>query len=300
MSKFCLRILISFCAFAVLSQGVFATTKRNPVDVEIKSYDEFKIVGSLDIPNYASVECKAPLVIFLHSICQDSNIWGEFPKEIKDSLSVATLNLDLRGHGKSVKDKNGKTLHWQDLAHPEYKKMPEDIIEVLNYIETEYPEIDSKKIAIVGASLGATVGLMTASFGDKIDTVIMFSPMLEYKGFDLRLPIVKYGKNPLLFLVSKKDAYSYESCQELIKLPQGKKQLEVYPFGGHGEDLLRFQPDSGKLVAKWLRDNFFDGTIVVKHKKKMAEKKFKKVKYKKVGEYFGKIKKDRDIHGSVH
>lgn len=302
MKNFCLKILICFCVFAILSQGALAASKQQknkPVELEIKSYDGFKIVSTLYIPKYATVKTKAPLVIFLHSICQDYRNWGKFPQEIKDSLNVAILNLDLRGHGRSVRNKDGKSRHWQNLSPAEFKKMPEDIIEVLNFLKTEYPEIDHGKIAIVGASLGATVGLMSASFGDNIDTVIMFSPMLEYKGFDLRLPIVKYGKHPLLFIVSKKDKYAYESCKELIKYPQGKKKLEVYPFGGHGEALLEFQPDSGKIVAKWLKDNFFDGKVSV-ISAKQAQKKVKKLKYKKVGEYLGKIKTDRDFHRSIH
>ena len=66
--------------------------------------------------------------------------------------------------------------------------------EILKYLEKQYPEVDSRNIAIIGASLGASVGLMTASYEktNSIKTVIMLSPMLKYKGFDLRLPIVDY------------------------------------------------------------------------------------------------------------
>ena len=296
-------ILICLCVFALMPQNALAMKKSKPVEIEIKSYDGFKIGGMLDIPGYASIETKAPLVIFLHSICKDHRAWGDLSERTKNFLNVATLNLDLRGHGLSVKDKDGKTLHWQNLKLEDFKKMPEDILEVIKFIEKEYPEIDHKKVAIVSASLGATVGLMAASYegSEKIETMIMFSPLLKYKGFDLRLPVVKYGKHPILLIASEKDRYAYDSSKELMKFLQGEKKFAVYPYGGHGEDLLRFQPKSADVVVEWLKDNFTDGKIVATSNGETSEDaKLRNFRYKKVGEYFGKIKKDRDIYGGVH
>ena len=108
MKKNILVILLCFCVFVYFSNSAFALKKRKPVEVEFKSYDGFKLVGTLDIPNYASVKNKVPLVIFLHSICSSHLAWGDFPQEVKNSLNVATLNLDLRGHGKSIKDKQDR------------------------------------------------------------------------------------------------------------------------------------------------------------------------------------------------
>jgi len=299
MKKLGLFILVCIFLFAV--NPAFAAKKKKPVELEITSYDGFKLGATLDVPNYATIENKAPLVIFLHSICKSQIGWNDFPKEVKVHLDVATLNVDLRGHGKSIRNKNNKRLYWQKLKLSDFKKMPEDITEVLKYIEKEYPEIDSGNIAIIGSSLGATVGLMAASYETKenIKTVIMLSPMLEYKGFDLRLPIVKYGNHPLLFIVSEKDKYPYESSQELIKFPQGKKLLKAYPFGGHGEDLLVFQPESRNFIFKWLEASLPHRKIEVKKNEKESAKK-SKFKYKEVKEYSGKIQTRGDIYGGVH
>lgn len=295
--KYILVSIICICVFVFSAQSVYAIKKRKPFEVEIESYDGFKLTGVMDIPDYASVETKAPLIIFLHSIYKNNEAWGEFPEDIKNFLNVATLNLDLRGHGKSTQGK--KHLHWQNMEMTDYKKMPEDILEVLKFVEKEYPEINHKKIAVIGASLGATMGLMAASYVENIDTIIMFSPMLKYKGFDLRLPIVKYGEHPVLFIVSAQDKYSYDSANELIKFVQGEKKILAYPFGGHGEDLLKFQPESRRIVLNWLKKNFSDGKII-RTPQQEEEAKLRGFKYKKVGEYFGKIKKDRNIYRGVH
>lgn len=292
-------IFLCSCVLLLCSNTVFAIKKRKPFEVEIKSYDGLILKGDLDIPDYASIETKAPLVIFLHSINKDRTAWEDFPKKVKNFINAATLNLDLRGHGKSVNLDKKKQVHWQNMALEDYKKMPEDILEVFKFIEKEYPEINHEKVAIIGASLGSTMGLMAASYVEKIDTIVMFSPMLKYKSFDLRLPVVKIGEKPVLFLASARDVYSYKSAAELMKFVQGEKKLTSFSYGGHGEDLLKFQPDSEKIVIKWLKNNFFDGKIIYTQEQK-EEMKLKGFKYKKVGEYFGKIKKDRNLYRGVH
>ena len=70
--------------------------------------------------------------------------------------------------------------------------------------------------------------------------------------------------------------------------------------------MLKFQPDSKKLIVQWLKDNFYNGKIPVYVAP--LEEQFKKFKSKTVGEYDGKVKdnvrdnakNNGDIHGSLH
>ena len=234
--------------------------KKGPVEINVTTSDGFHIVGQLDIPKDAKVKDKAPLVIFLHSIGRDSTEWGDFPNTVKDKLGVATLTIDLRGHGKSIVNNNGKKFYWQYFTEKSYKKFPDDVLDVLKYVKKEYPEVDCYKISIVGASLGANTALMAGSYAIKYDSmniksIIMLSPMLKYKGFDLRLPIVRYGEKPLLFIVSQKDNYAYQSSTELIKFAQGKKLLKVYPSGGNGVYLIKFQKETAPLIMDWIKES---------------------------------------------
>jgi dienelactone hydrolase len=280
--------------FIVLSNDVFAIEKRAPVEIEFRAYDGFKIYGILNIPDQASINAKAPFVIFLHSICKSHEAWGEFSNEVKSSLNVATLTIDLRGHGKSIRNKKNKFVHWQNFPASGYKKMPEDVVDVINFIKNEYPEIDTNNTALVGSSLGATSALIAASYLMNIKTVIMISPMLQYKGFDMRLPIVKYGENPLLFIVSQKDKYPYESSRELMKFAQGRRRLETYPFGGNGEDILKFQPESKKLIINWLRESKIQGNYIIPD-----EESVNKAKIKPIKEYSEKIKNSGSFYGDL-
>jgi len=257
--KISIFLLIIFLGvFLFTADTSFAKKKKKgAVEVDIQVRDGFHIIGQLDIPAKTTIKNKAPMVVFLHSIGKDYTEWGTFPAAIKDQLNVATLNVNLRGHGKSFLNKNSKKIYWQNFQSKDYQAFPYDVIDVLKYIKEQYPEIDSSRVAIVGTSLGANTALMTGSYGVKAKTIIMLSPMLNYKGFDLRLPIVKYGDHPLLFIVSKKDKYSYQSCLELIKFAQGKKQLKVYPYGGNGVNLIKFQPDAKPLIVNWIKTSLF-------------------------------------------
>ena len=253
--------------FLINTDASFAKKKKKgPVELDIQTRDGFHIIGMLAKPPKTTVKHKVPLVIFLHSIGEDSTEWGTFPAEVKEKLKVATLTLDLRGHGKSILNKNSRKIYWQNFQNKDYKKFPYDIVDVIKYLKDQYPELDSSKTALVGTSLGANVALISGSYGLDIKTVIMLSPMLNYKGFDLRLPIVKYGNHPLLFIVSKKDKYPYDSCLELIKFVQGKKMLKVYPYGGTGVTLIKFQPDAKPLILDWLKESLLNGKPGIKAK----------------------------------
>jgi predicted esterase len=255
---FSILLIIFLCAFLFTADTSFAKKKKKgPVEVDIQVRDGFHIIGQLDIPKKTTVKNKVPLVVFLHSIGEDSTEWGAFPSTVKEQLKVATLNVNLRGHGKSILNKNSRKVYWQNFQDKDFKKFPYDVIDVLKYIKDQYPEIDSSKVALVGSSLGANTALMTASYGVNAKTIIMLSPMLDYKGFDLRLPIVKYGNHPLLFIVSQKDRYPYQSCIELMKFAQGKKMLKSYPYGGSGVNLVKFQPDAKPLIINWIKESLF-------------------------------------------
>lgn len=248
-----LIVFLCLCLFSA-DESFAKKKKKGSVEITVPVRDGFNIVGKLDIPHKTTIKNKVPLVVFLHSIGADTTEMGTFPAEISQQMRTATLVIDQRGHGKSILNKKSKKMYWQNMPDKEYKKLPFDLIDVLKYIKEQYPEIDSSKVAFIGTGLGATTSLMAGSYGANAKTIILISPMLNYKGFDLRLPIVGYGNHPLLFIASKKDKYSYESCVELIKFAQGKKQLKAYPKGGDGAVLIKFQPDAKPLIINWLKE----------------------------------------------
>lgn len=232
------------------------TKKAGPVDIEYQSADGFNMTGLLDIPAKASIKHKVPLVIFIHSIGMTKDEWQTYPQNIK-ALGVATLCLDLRGHGKSIVNKFEKKRYWPAFEKKDYEKFPGDVNAVFNYLKEDYPEVNTSKVAIIGSNLGATTGILAGSTNNRnIKTLVLLSPMIDFKGIDVRIPTVAYGKNPVLIMVSKNDRKSYLDAEELIKYAQGKKVIKVYPFGGNGAELLRFQNGTQTEIINWLKANF--------------------------------------------
>ncbi|MFH0702127.1 MAG: alpha/beta hydrolase [bacterium] len=253
-----LYIFIFAVAFIIACTNmVFAGKKSNePVEIKFIAKDGFNLAGILDIPQKASVKNKAPLVIFIHSIGRDKTSWKDYTYKVKN-LDMATLNLDLRGHGQSIKDKNGKSKYWQNFKDEEFGKYPDDLISAINYLKKEYPEVNTNKIAIIATSIGVNAAIIAGSKDkNNIKTLVLLSPVSKYKGIDSRTQLVEYGNHPVLMMVSEKDKFAYSSSLDLIRYAQGKKVLKVFPYGGHGTDLLKFQPESQQIIIDWLKSNF--------------------------------------------
>jgi len=172
---------------------------------------------------------------------------------------MAILALDLRGHGQSIMDKKGKRKYWQNFSDKDFQKYPEDICSALDSIRQQYPEININKVAIVASNISANAAVIAASKNNKaVKTLVLLSPTINYRGIETRIPMAEYGHNPVLVVVSEKDRFSYIGSSELIKYAQGIKELKVFPDGGNGTSLLKFQPESQKIILDWLNKYFVE------------------------------------------
>lgn len=235
----------------------FAMRKKNstgPSSIEFQAKDGFNLDGMISFPKKHSAKIKVPLVILLHSLGEDSSSWDKFPQQL-NQMGFAVLAMDLRGHGKSTRNKKGKICDWINFEDKEYSKYPDDLISTISYIKDNYPEINSKRIAVISSNISANAAILAGGKARNTKTLILLSPSVSFKGLDTRIPMVAYGKRPVLIMVSKKDTYSYQGSSEVLKYAQGKKMLKVYPFGGNGTDLIKFQPDCSKTIFNWLKAN---------------------------------------------
>jgi len=258
ISKIKISIIAIFTVIIAISfnkAAIYGINKSSgPTVIQYQSSDGFNITGQLDIPNRASVKKRVPLVILLHSLGGSKNDWGTFPQSIKN-LGFATLCLDMRGHGLSIIDRRNKKRYWSNFKVKEFAKYPVDVNAGIKYIKDNYPEINTSKVALVGADIGANTAIITGSRSKNIKTIVLLTPTISYKGLETRIPMAEYGVHPVLIIVSKSDGFAYKGASDLIKYAQGKKQLKVYPYGGCGISLLKFQPSSKNIILNWLKTN---------------------------------------------
>jgi pimeloyl-ACP methyl ester carboxylesterase len=126
----------------------------------------------------AAVE-KAPAVILIHQRGSNKEEWGPIIDKIV-ARGYNVLAFDVRGHGGSTKTEDGKTLNYEDFKSdagadgPHWWQCKYDVAAAHKWLEGK--GID--KFAIIGASVGCSIGARFASESNDVKGVIMLSPVL--------------------------------------------------------------------------------------------------------------------------
>ena len=183
-----------------------------------------------------------PSVILIHMLGSDRQVWDE--NGIADNLvenGYAVMAVDMRGHGET-----GNSIDWQ-LA-------PEDLRLAWEHF-TSLDTVDPQRTAIIGASIGANLALLTGSDQPVIRTVILLSPGLDYRGVATEEPLEMYGARPILIVASEEDTYAAASSRTLAGLAEGESRLEMYNGAGHGTRMFNVQPELSDLILSWLDKN---------------------------------------------
>jgi pimeloyl-ACP methyl ester carboxylesterase len=203
--------------------------------ITVETADRLRLVGTFYAP--ARTQIPLPGVLLLHMLGGDRGDWHEFA--LKLALKGYTVfSVDMRGHG----DSPGKR---------DFKKSEDDLQRVWDYF-TGRPEVDRDSTAIIGASIGSNMALITAARQPAIKTVVLLSPGLEYRGITTEDAIVAYGQRPILIVASQEDAYSASSSQRLEELALGESRLILYEGARHGMQMLVSEPELADIIFDWL------------------------------------------------
>jgi predicted esterase len=167
------------------------------------------------------------------------NAWDAFARQLADN-GYAALAIDMRAHGET-----GGPRDW-DLA-------AEDLTRVWTAM-TEREEVDAARTAIIGASIGANMALVTAVNEPAIKTVALLSPGRDYFGVTTEDRIVEYGQRPALIVASEEDAEAAVSSRALNELA-ADGELIMYEGAGHGTNMFRPHPELADELIGWLNQH---------------------------------------------
>ncbi len=150
------------------------------------------------------------------------------------------LTFNFRGYG----DSQGK----KDVA-----LIPRDVKGALRFMAAK----GAAKIAVVGASMGGTAALVTASENSVAGVVSLSSPA-KFKGLDAK-GVVSKITSPMLFVAATEDGESADDAELLYKSSGDPGAgLELVPGKAHGTSLL--EGDTGDrvrpMVEKFLKESF--------------------------------------------
>ena len=114
------------------------------------------------------------------------------------------------------------------------------------------PDVDPDRVAIVGASIGANLALLTGANEEGVKTVVLLSPGLDYSGVKTGEAMAAYQNRPVLIVASEEDTYSADSSRVLEESAVGEVSLVMYQNAGHGTNMFVAEPELGELLIDWL------------------------------------------------
>jgi len=198
-----------------------------------------------------------PLVILLHSLNGSGTDWHRFALGLARK-GYAVYAPDLRGHGQSTKDDRGRRYFWRTFKDKDWQLMPRDVQAVIRYFskgeDGDYPQVNGKKTALMGAQLGANVAILTAArdseLANSVKAVILLSPSLSSKGLETQKAFIAYH-GPVFLSASQRDINSLEATKMMYRWALGAKEIRLYKDIGDGIDMLRLEPSLGRFITAW-------------------------------------------------
>jgi len=234
MKKNFIRIVIVLLMFCFIPT-VFAAKKEPKVKfkIELTTSDKFILSGDLYVANPATSK---PLVVLLHSFSMSSKVWNNLALNLRQK-GYNVLAMDLRGHGRSIYDENLKIKSRYKFQKNDWQKLPNDIIESIDYVKSHYPRINCNNTIFVGADIGASAGIIAGdSISFKPSKFVLISPMLNFKGLFIPIKIANYTDTRFLILLSKTDKILFNFYTKT------KPIIKTYQIGGPGNQLLKANP----------------------------------------------------------
>jgi len=207
---------------------------------------------------FAPATSNAPGVILLPDTRCDRMNFGSIPRKLNEA-GFAVLALDLRYKDIIAKARSRKeaisTIQKQDLmALVKY-----DTKSGINFLSSK-KEVDPERIAIIGASLGSRVAIISGvEYDIKALVLISLSGEVAFPDYKpIKLLLSDYGEKPNLFMKAKRDWGGNGKAAEHNKLyyewKNGKKELKIGSGSGHGVEILK-KKESTKFVISWLKNN---------------------------------------------
>jgi alpha-beta hydrolase superfamily lysophospholipase len=182
----------------------------------------------------------APSVLLVHMLSRNKGDWGSLPDRIRDA-GINALTIDLRGHGQS-------TGSAQDLP-----EMVQDVRAAAQWLLTR-PNARGDSIAIVGASLGASLALLAAVAVPQVRALGLMSPSLDYRGLRTDVGLVKrLGARSIWLAASAEDPLALRTQRDIAAEPSGPREQHVSSAVAHGTVLLDRDPEVARSLVDWLR-----------------------------------------------
>ncbi|HVM59631.1 MAG TPA: alpha/beta fold hydrolase [Verrucomicrobiae bacterium] len=246
-----------FALFFIVAAAQAPASGQLPRAVHLRTTDNVFIGGTY----YPVHQTPAPAVVLVHSVDRDRNVWGSFPALLQRN-GLATLAIDLRGYGESTRKQTADgpvTLDVRTFTAGDFQNMMLDVETAVDWLHAQ-PEINGKRIALIGESFGANIILRYAAINEDLAAIVVLSPGITYRGVRTDDIIAQISHKPLRLYVSQYDPFAFESCKRLVEIQKeaglatATNELTFCTGNLHGSDMLLGVRNLPQLIVNWLKD----------------------------------------------
>jgi len=217
--------------------------------IEYITDDGVKIVGS-----WATSPTTVGAAILVHAYPNTKESWGAF-QLVLSKRGIASLAIDLRGHGESIHTDEGRTLDYRAFTDEETLSSMNDLRGAYDWIRGR--GIDREAIAFIGASIGANLSLRLLAELPTSPVAVLLSPGLNYHGVMIEDAAENICTQQSVWMAAsaEDDDESVEAAMTLNdELEISHKVFKKLRRAGHGTMMIEGDAVLSGEIADWVRD----------------------------------------------
>ena len=239
-------LILSLFILMFFPENVISQFGKGPADIDIITQDGITISAGYQYPKDPLK--LIPVIILIHQGGSSRIEWLELPlwnKLLEEGYAL--LAYDVRMHGKSSKDEGDL----MDLFNNP-NRAPLDLLAVIKFLEKD-KKIDPNRIGILGASIGANLGVVAASM-DKyhIRSVVSLSAKTSAVQ-SLSGMKEEIRPNNVFYIASENEQNGLREkwAYELFDKTTGKREIEIAKGDKHGSYILRKSKFLENRIMEW-------------------------------------------------
>ena len=228
------------CCSGLSQEGVAQDTLPTETRIVVES-GGWQLVGDLLLPASGR---PSPAVLLLNKADGDRTVYEELARALA-ARDIASLRLDLRGHGESTN--LGRFVPGEHERSPLIWDSEVDVTAAHEYLRS-HPRIDGNRIGIVGGSYS---GEEMAEAGREQGYAQAYVALSPGSFSETSILAIDPSNIPWLFIVSNNERFLREITAS-VREHSRTVEVVIVPGTEHATNILVAHPDMAERIAVWL------------------------------------------------